>query len=101
MKPSSDIVEGGGWVTRTTVRRPWTHFFVFLSIIWLGVAICATFPFWDGWPQSFGYLEGLCIVLLVLQPVFDTLAIIFWLKEKPRTITEQQPNPDYDIGKLY
>ena len=101
MKSHSDIVEGGGWITRQTVGRPRARFFGFLSIIWLGVSIGASFPFWDGWPQSFGYLEWLCSALLVPQPVFVVAAVVFLLTEQPRTITETHRNPEYDIRKLY
>ncbi len=101
MNSHSDIVERGGWVTRQTVGRPRARLFGFLSVIWLCVSICASFPFWDGWPHSFGYLEWLCSALLVPQPVIIVLAVVFLLTEPPRTITEQHSNPDYDIRKLY
>jgi len=101
MKLQSDIVEGGGWITRQTVGRPRARFFGFLSVIWLFISIGASFPFWDGWPQSFGYMEWLCSVLLVPHPVFVMLAVVFLLTEKPRTITEEHSNPEYDIRKLY
>ena len=101
MKSSIQIVEGGGWITRNTVGRPRARFFAFLSVIWLGVSLCASLPFWDGWPDSFGYLEWLCSALLVLQPVFVVLAIVFRLAEQPRSIVERTRNPDYDIEKLY
>jgi hypothetical protein len=101
MKSQSEIVEGGGWITRQTLRKPRARFFGFLSVIWLGVSILASFPFWDGWPQSFGYLEWVCTALLLPQPVFVVLAVAFALMEQPRTITEETPNPDYDVRKLY
>jgi hypothetical protein len=101
MKSHSDIVEGGGWVIRQTTGKPRARFFGFLSVIWLAVSICASFPFWDGSPQSFGYLEWLCTALLVPQPVFVTLAAIFLLTEQPRIITEHHQNPNYDIRNLY
>jgi hypothetical protein len=101
MKSGTHIVHGGGWLTRQTVGRPRARFFGFLSVIWLFVSICASFPFWNGWPESFGYLELLCSALLVPQPVFAVLAIVFLLTEQPSTIVEQHPNPDYDIRKLY
>jgi hypothetical protein len=82
MKSPSDIVEGEGW-------------------IWLCVSICASFPFWDGWPHSFGYLEWLCSALLVPQPVFVLLAMTFLLTEQPCRITEEHPDPDPDPRKLY
>ena len=101
MKSSAQIVHGGGWLTRQTVGRPRARFFGFLSLIWLGVSICASFPFWDGWPESFGYLEWLCSALLIPQVVLVALALVCLLREQPRTIVEKRPNPDYDIRKLY
>ena len=101
MKSKAQIVHGGGWATRQTVGRPRARFFGLLSVIWLLVSLCASFPFWDGWPQSFGELEWLCCALLVPQPVFVVLAVVFSLTEQPHTITEKHPNPDYDIRKLY
>src|SRR5262245_7977569 len=101
MKSSIQIVHGGGWVARQKVGRPRARFFGFLSVIWLGVSFCASFPFWDGWPESFGYLEWLCSALLVPQPVFLVLAMVFLLTEQPRSIVEHHPKPDYDIRKLY
>jgi hypothetical protein len=101
MKLSAQIVHGGGWVTRQIVGRPRTRFFGFLSAIWLPVSVCASFPFWDGWPQAFGELEWLCSALLAPQPVFVVFAVFFLLTERQRTIIEQRPNPDYDIRKLY
>ena len=101
MKSSIQIVEGGGWITRQTVGRPKARFFGFLSIIWFGVSLCASFPFWDGWPESFGYLEWLCGALIVPQPVLIALAVVFLLTEQPRTIVEEHRNPEYDRRKLY
>ena len=75
--------------------------FVFVSVLWFALSICASFPFWDGWPESFGYQEWVSVALLVPQPVFVFLALAFLRTEPARTITEHEPNPDYDIRKLY
>jgi len=101
MKSSIQIVEGGGWMRRQTVGRPRARFFGFLSVIWLGISLCASFPFWDGWPESFSYLEWIGCALLVPQPVLVVLAVLFLLTERPRTAVEQHRNPDFDIRKLY
>lgn len=101
MKSSIQIIEGRGWITRNTVGRPRARFCAFLSVIWLGVSLCASLPFWDGWPDSFGSLEWLCSALLVAQPIYVVLAIVFRLTEKPGSTVERNRNPDYDIGKLY
>ena len=101
MKSNEHIVAGGGWIKRQMVGRPRARFFGFLSVIWLGISICASIPFWDGWPQTFTGLDWLCSLVIVPQPVFIVLAVVFWFTEQSRTITEQHRNPDYDIRKLY
>ena len=101
MKSSVQIADGGGWLTRQTMGRPRARLFGVLSFSWLWVSVCASFPFWDGWPQSFGRLEWLCSALLVPQPLFVVLAVVFLLTEQPRTITKRRPNPEYDLRKLY
>src|SRR5262249_49278290 len=97
----SDIVAVGGWVTRQTVGRPKARFFGFLAVAWLCVSCGASFPFWGGWPESFGSLEWIGAALVMPQPVFMVLAVVFLIKERPRTILQKHPNPDYDIRKLY
>jgi hypothetical protein len=46
-------------------------------------------------------VEWLCILLILPEPVFIVLAITFALTEQPRSLTEQVPNPDHDLRKLY
>jgi len=101
MKSREQIVHGGGWVRRQTVGRPKARLLTLISVIWLGVSICASIPFWDGFPESFSGLEWLCVLLVLLEPVFIVLAVVFWLREQPRTITHRRPNPDYDMRNLY
>ena len=101
MKSSAQIVHGGGWLTRETVGRPRARLSGFLSLIWLSVSVVASVPFWEGWPQVFDWLECVCIALMVPQPVFAMLAVVFLLTEQPRPIIEEHPNPDCDDRKLY
>jgi hypothetical protein len=101
MNPNAHIVEGGGWITRQTVGKSRTRFFGFLTIIWFLISICTSFPFWDGWPQSFTGLDWLCTLLIVPQPVFIVPAIVFWFTEQPQAITKQHPNPDCNLRKLH
>jgi ATP/ADP translocase len=101
MKSSTQIAHGGGWLTRQTIGRPKARFFGVLSVIWLGVSLCASLPFWSGWPQSFGYLEWLCGGLIIPLPIFIGLALFFAVTEQPRTIIKQCPNADHDLRKLY
>jgi hypothetical protein len=101
MKSSTQIIAGGGWMTRQMVGKPRARFFGFLSVIWLAVTIGASFPFWDGWPDSFGSGERLCSVLLVLHLVFIVLALVFLLTERPRRFAEHLPNSPRDLRKMY
>jgi hypothetical protein len=84
------IVHGGGWVTRETVGRRKARFFGFLSVIWFLVSATASIPFWTSWHESpllSAEVKWLCGILLILQPVFLTLTILFRIFEKPRKIT--------------
>jgi hypothetical protein len=76
--------------------------FAILSLVWLGVSVAASAPFWqDKWPPAFSGAEWLCILLMLPEPVFIILAIRFALTEQPRSITEHLPNPHHDLRKLY
>jgi hypothetical protein len=101
MKSNAQIVDGGGWLIRPSMGRAHARFFGSLSLLWLSVSIPASFPFWNGWPPSFGYLEWLCGAVVVAQTVFFVLAVVFLLRENPRHIIEHVSNPDHDIRKLY
>jgi hypothetical protein len=101
MKSSTPIVDGGGWLSRKTVGRPRTRFVGRLAVIWLLVSAYASFPFWGGWPESFGWMEWLCGAVLLTEPVLVTLAIVLFVIERPRALIEQQANPDCDIRKMY
>ena len=94
-----DIVERGSWTVRETVRKPKARFFALLSCLWLLASVGASFPFWNGWPESFSGAECLCGVVIVLEPVFIVLAVVFWFSEQPRIIREMHRNPDYDIRR--
>jgi len=101
MEKVSEIVHGGGWIVRTIVGRPKTRLFLLLSVSWLVVSVSASFPFLDGWPESFSEVEVLAILLLAPHPVFIILAIFFLCTERPRITQEHRPNRDIDLKKLY
>ena len=81
--------------------RPKARCFGLLSVVWIAVSLVWSFPFCGGWPRSFGYLEWLSVLVLVLQTVFAFLGIFFLRTEQPRLIITEGENPDYDPGKLY
>jgi len=102
MKTSDHIVHGGGWVQRKSVGRPKARLFGILALVWLGVCVAVSAPFWlDSWPPTFSGAEWLSLLLMLPEPVFLVLAIRFALTEQPRSITEHVPNPDHDLRKLY
>ena len=72
-----------------------------VAFIWSGVALAASFPFWEGFPESFSGLDWACAAIIAAEPVFVFLAVVFWLTEQPRTLTWRQRNPDHDLRKLY
>ena len=98
---SNQIVEGGGWTKCHVIGKPKAQWFGLLSLLWLGVSICALSPFADGWPYDFSYLEWLCLTLLVPQPILIGLAIFFLLSEKPRSSVNWRRNPNRDPRNLY
>ena len=95
------IVAGGGWILRPTFGRPRLRFIGLLSVIWLCVSVCAALPLWIGWVRPFGFVEWVCCILIVPEPLLIGLAVFLLLTEKPSGIVEHDPNPDYDIRKLY
>jgi hypothetical protein len=101
MEKPLEIVHGGGWVARLIVGRPKTRLFILLSVAWLIVSVPASFPFLDGWPESFDELEFFAILLIAPHPVFIFLAILFWRTERPSIIEHHLPNPDYDPKNFY
>ena len=89
-------------MTRQEIGKPKTRLFVLLSVIWLGVSLVNSIPFWlDDWPPSFSGVEWFSILLMVPLPAFVLSAIVCALTEVPRQITVEHRNPDHDIRKLY
>lgn len=98
MKTNNPIVHGGGWVKYQTAGKPKTRLFGLLAVIWLGVGIPASAPFWlNDWPPPFSTPEWLGLLLMLPEPIFIWLTIAFALKEKTQNITARIPNPDHDI----
>ncbi len=101
MNLKADFVHGGGWVTHETVGRPKARFFLFLSVVWLVVSICAGILVCSGSVELFPFYWWACIFLLALQVLFILFAVTFAIIEKPRIIVQHLPNPDYDAHNLY
>lgn len=100
MNPNESIVHGGGWHKRQTMGRPKTRFFVFLSVALPLASLIGIVQFLDGWPKSFGYMEWLGSVLLVLQVVWGIMAVVFRLTEPPRVIVSYESRPDHKRTNL-
>jgi len=101
MEKALEIVPDGGWVVRQVVGRPKTRLFLILSFAWLVVSVPASFPFLDGWPESFSEIELLATLLIAPHPIFIALAVWFSRTEQPCVIEQHLPNPDYDPKNLY
>lgn len=93
---SHAVVAGGGWRTREVTVRPKSRAFAFLSVVWLPVSIFASSPFWDGWPAQLAVTDILCVLLLVVQVALVSAAVVLFLTEKPRRVTEHLPAPPTD-----
>jgi hypothetical protein len=101
MNEETHFVAGGGWIQHATTARPRTRLFGWVSLLWIGVSLGASSAFWGGWPGSFGLFEWMCTALLLPHPVLVALALFYWRTESPRTVIEENPNPDFDLRKLY
>lgn len=101
MSIDSRIVDCGGWRTKRIVGRPKARLFGFLSLVWLCVSYAASMPFWGGSPKPFGWLEGVCLLLMLPLPVLCTLAVTFLCLEKPRVFTRDVPVRDDNLRHLF
>ena len=101
MSIDSRIVECGGWRTKRIVGRPKARLFGFLSLVWLCVSYAASMPFWGGSPKPFGWLEGVCLLLMLPLPVLCTMAITFLCIEKPRSFTREDPIEERNLRNLH
>lgn len=99
MESYPDNFETGSWTVREVVRRPRTRFFALLWCLWLFVAVGASFPFWQVWPESFSETEWICALIIALEAVFVVVAVILRLTEPPRTIKEQRRILEYGIAR--
>jgi hypothetical protein len=101
MTSKQPIVHGGGWFTRQTFGKPKARFLAFLSLVWFPVAPVAGLVAWLGAIGPSPYVQWGCAVLVALEPIFITFAIIFRLVERPRKFTHCLRNPDYDTHSLH
>jgi hypothetical protein len=101
MVAAAKIIEGGGWFTRQVVVRPKARFFTFLSIVWLAVGGFGLFLFWSGAADDFSAWRWLYAFPVLPEPVFIALAIVFWITEEPRAVSERCQNPDPDLRTLH
>jgi hypothetical protein len=95
------IVHGGGWFPHRFVAQPKARWFTSLAGAWLAISFVASIPFWDGLPRPFSHFDWLCASVVLLEPGFIALALAFSRWERPRTVSEYRPNPNYEVRKLY
>ena len=96
MGDETQIVAGGGWSTRQVRQRPKARFCVFLSVVWL-IVVVGSLAFWN---EAAGW-HWLRIVAVIPEPVFLALALVFWMAEEPRLVTERRSKPGFDPSILY
>jgi hypothetical protein len=89
------IIHSGGWSVCATTVRPKMDCCLGLSILWIGVSFLASMPFWDGWPDTFGAVQWLGLLLLVPHPVLLGASVYFFFTDppKPETQPAAQPRP--------
>jgi hypothetical protein len=81
------IVAGGGWNVREVYGRPKARFCGFLATVWSPVFVVSLIAIGATWGNPLGtfWLKSLCVLFIVAQLVFLTLALAFWLFEVPKT----------------
>ena len=100
MKKPTCIVAGGGWVRRQTVGKPKARLFGFLSIAWPCLAFLVAVLSLD-LSATGEDIDTAYFFAFLPEPFFVLAAVVFWRLERPRSITDTMPNPEYDPGKLY
>ena len=94
MKSRVRIIEGGGWTQRQYLGKPKARFLTFLAGGWFAVAFTALLPFLGNVPASisgWGWWSGL---LIIPEPVFIVLAVVYWITEERCLITEWHRTTD-------
>jgi hypothetical protein len=107
------IVAGGGWVQVTRSYRPKATLFAVLTVLWLfpaagAIAVLAVSPklWWHaaGFLQfvaAIGFDEWIALSLLAAHPLFAWPAWHYYRKEPLKAVTTFEPNPGFDLKKLY
>ena len=94
MKSRPRIIEGGGWTQRQFLGKPKARLLTFLAGAWLVVAFMAALPFWNGFPEALSGWGWLNVLLIIPEPVFIGLAVVFWITEERRLITQWHRTDD-------
>jgi len=94
-------VQTASLVEKRISTRPKARLFGLLALIWFGILIVCSIPFWGpDWRTNltgkFADAIWLFILLVLPGPVFAALALNFFFTETPVRITELHPNPNYN-----
>jgi len=94
MRSKAHIIESGGWTQRQYMGKPKARLFSFMAGAWLAVTFFASLLFWNGFPGASTEWSWLYALLIVPEPIFVGLAVVFWITEEPRMITEWRQRGD-------
>jgi hypothetical protein len=88
MAMTSQKVSDTGWVEKLVLVRPKTRLFALLSLLWLGVVLVASLPFWTAdWRGAlsgkFSDVNWLCVLLVIPEVLLVGLALKYRFTEKP------------------
>jgi hypothetical protein len=95
------FVAGGGWFTRQALVRPKARFFTYVAVLWPLVPVLGTWLVFLGSSGDVLPSFWLPVALALPEPIFIILAVVFWFAEEARSVEVREPNPDFDLRKLY
>lgn len=84
----SQKVSDTGWVEKHVLVRPKARLFTLLSLLWLGVLLVASLPFWTAdWRGAlsgkFSDANWICVLLVIPEVLLLGLALKYRVSEKP------------------
>lgn len=102
MDSNSSFEVSGGWYTEYHALRIWTRRLKIISVCWLFVSLAAIGWLWMRLPGSdISVADGISVLALCLQVGLIATTCVLRVREQPRNVAVQVPNPDYDVRKLY
>jgi len=94
------IIEGGGWTQRQYQGKPKARFLTFLAGAWLIVAVIGSLPLWSHSQEPAFEWSWLYSLAVIPEPILITLAIVSWITEERRLVTEWH-RTGHDFGQSF